>query len=358
MLRQKPGFFATRRSAFTLLELLVVVAIIGVLIALLLPAVQKVREAANRSACQNNLKQIGLALHNYHDMLGGFPPAMVTTGGDNLAKGGDGGFIYLLHFLEGDNWLRSWDHQSKWYEGTNFNLVEHQVKIYLCPSNRRTGKIDLAFLAAKAGRPMPDVAACDYLLCKGANAALCENVQVPLSARGVFDVNTRTRLAEIVDGTAHTFAAGEGAGGNPRFGLRRYYADTSAATDLFPGQSPYIDQSWSAGPMATEELNSLGLMGGATFGVTAQRGGHSSPFDEPLNYPYGLASFDFNKSCTNSPTASGEIDTIGGFRSVHPGGGHFLYCDGSVRFLQENVAPDTYRALSTMAGGENVADTN
>ena len=115
------------------------------------------------------------------------------------------------------------------------------------------------------------------VLCKGANAALCEVCQIPPAGRGVFDVNSRTRLLDVTDGTSQTFAAGEGAGNNVRFGFRRYYQDTTAATDLFPGQSPRIDQSWSAGPAATRELNSLGLLGGSHLGITALRGGHADP---------------------------------------------------------------------------------
>jgi prepilin-type processing-associated H-X9-DG protein/prepilin-type N-terminal cleavage/methylation domain-containing protein len=345
-----------KRTAMTLLELLVVIAIIAVLIALLLPAVQRVREAANRLACVNNLHQLGIALHHYHDALGSFPPGYTVHGTDNLEMGGFGGFIPLLPFLEQDNWIRSWDPNRNWYEPPNADIVPVEVKLFYCPSNRIHGVIDTSFLIPFAGRPLPNVAACDYLLCKGANAALCEVTQVPPTARGVFDVNTRTRLAEITDGTSTTFAIGEGAGHNPRFGIRHYYPDTTPAHDLFPGQSQLIDQSWSSGPMATHALHSTGLLGGSCLGVTAERGGHADPFDERLNQPLGLPALDCNNGCVNSGTTPGTYDTISGFRSAHPGGGNFLFCDGSVRFVRDAVAPDTYRALSTMAGGEVPGD--
>jgi prepilin-type N-terminal cleavage/methylation domain-containing protein/prepilin-type processing-associated H-X9-DG protein len=345
-----------RRAAFTLIELLVVIAILSILIALLLPAVQKVREAASRIKCANNLKQIGLALHLHHDANRSFPTGYSIRGSNNLELGGFGGFVHLLPYLEQDNLARRWDLNGKWFEPPNSALVSTQVKVFYCPSNRPDGVVDMSFLVPRAGRPLPNLAATDYLLCKGANAALCEVAQVPPAGRGVFDVNTRTTLAEIADGASQTFAAGEGAGHSRRFGFRLYYHDASPATGLFPGQSPLIDQSWSSGPAATEELHSLGLMGGSYLGVTALRGGHADPFDEPMNRPLALPAFDYNNGCTNAGTAPGAYDTTAGFRSVHPGGCHFLYCDGSVRFVTEGITPAAYRGLSTMAGGEVIGD--
>jgi prepilin-type N-terminal cleavage/methylation domain-containing protein/prepilin-type processing-associated H-X9-DG protein len=345
-----------RRAAFTLIELLVVIAIIGVLVALLLPAVQKVREAAHRAACTNNLKQLGVALHHHHDAQGSFPAGITVGHTDNLEMGGFGGFVPLLPYLEQENWFRRWDPGRTWYEPPNDGIVGIEVKVFYCPSNRTGGVIDMSFLVAAAGRPLPNLAACDYLLCKGANAAMCEVTQVPAGGRGAFDVNTRTRLTDVADGTSTTFAVGEGAGNNPRFGIRHYYQDTAAATDLFPGQSPRIDQSWSSGPTATQALHSLGLLGGATLGVTALRGGQADPFDERMNNPLVLPALDYNNGCVNAGTARGTYDIISGFRSVHPGGCHFLFCDGSVRFVRESVAPVTYRGLSTIAGGEILGD--
>jgi prepilin-type N-terminal cleavage/methylation domain-containing protein len=345
-----------KHKAFTLVELLVVISIIAVLIALLAPAVQQAREAANRISCVNNLKQMGIALHNHHDSLGSFPPGYTVKGTDDLQMGGFGGFIPLLPFLEQDNWIRTWDPNRTWYDLPNADIVFREVKVFYCPSNRTNGVIDTSFLIPFAGRPLPNVAACDYLLCKGANAALCEVTQVPPAGRGVFDVNTRTRLTDITDGTSNTFAIGEGAGNNRRFGIRRFYPDTAAAQNLFPGQSSLIDQSWSSGPMATQALHSTGLLGGSCLGVTAQRGGYDEPFDERMNHPFGLAALDFNNGCTNSGTTPGMYDTISGFRSIHHAGCNFLFCDGAVHFVSQTLSPNAYRALSTMAGGEVVND--
>jgi prepilin-type N-terminal cleavage/methylation domain-containing protein/prepilin-type processing-associated H-X9-DG protein len=345
------------RRGFTLIELLVVIAIIAVLIGLLLPAVQKVREAANRMSCTNHLKQLGLALHNYHGTYDSFCPGIRISGNDDLQFAEtSGGFRLLLPFLEQDDLARQWDPKQLWYAGTNAQLVTVPVAVYFCPSNRSRGAVDVQFLVPRVGFPLPNPTACDYLLCKGANSAFCATTQVPGPARGIFDVNTSTRISDITDGTSYTFAAGEGAGGNPRYLMRRYYPDTQPEPHPQTRQPTVADQSWASGPLATEALHSFDAVFGSTLGITAVRGGFTPVFDEPMNNPLVLAAVDYNNACDNRGTATRTYDTCSGFRSLHPGGCNFLFADGSVRFMQQTVTPEVYRALSTMAGGEIVPD--
>ncbi len=344
-----------QRSAFTVVELLVVMAIIGVLIGLLLPAVQKTREAANRVACLNNLKQLGIALQAYNVAYGTFPIGVITDQNqDDLIVGQATAYDLLLPFIEQDNLQKSWDPSQPWYQGANADEARVQVRLFFCPSNRTQGTVDYQPLGTAIGKTLPDAAAStDYLFCKGSNANLCPNGMIPSTAVGMFDVNRARRFTDITDGSSNTFAMGEGAGSSPLYLARANYTDTSPAVSP-AGQLVRIDQAWAAGLVEDTAAAGSGYLYGSVLGVTAQRGGFQPPFDEPLNNPLVMAAVDNNQTCDNSGTDPGTYDTVSGFRSVHPGGANFLFGDGSVRFINQSVSAATYEGLSTIAGGETL----
>ncbi len=345
------------RRAFTLVELLVVIAILGVLMGLLVPAVQKVREAAARVACQNNLRQLGLALHHYHLVNGSFPPGMTMT--SDLQDAWATGYTYLLPYLEQDNLYRLYHFDAPWYTTANYEAVGFEVKEFYCPSNRTGGSLDLTAIQAQWGVPMPPRAgACDYAFCKGANAGMSgDATRVPPAARGVFGVSTQTngvftvKLLDISDGTSSTFAMGDAAGGSSRYPVCRLDDPTQPEVNPLTGQQDYLEQSWSAAGLT----DTVHPWYGSVFAVTAQYGMAPDPRDEPMNRRPGSPTV-----ASNDPSGynrSGR-DRVSGFRSLHTGGCNFLFCDGGVRFVGEAIAPATYRALSTYAGGEVIDGEN
>jgi prepilin-type N-terminal cleavage/methylation domain-containing protein/prepilin-type processing-associated H-X9-DG protein len=341
------------RRGFTLIELLVVIAIIAVLIALLLPAVQKVREAAHRAHCQNHLRQLGLALHQYHGVHGTFPPGLVTSQ-VSLTNAEATGFTLLLPFLEQDNTRRLYDFEQAWFAPANAVAVAIEVPAFFCPSNRTGGSIELGAIAAEWNTKLPPrAAACDYAFCKGANGALHKNWEkTPLTVRGVFGIRQPddlqgVRILQMVDGTSSTLAMGDAAGGTAMY-LVRDLANPTQAVLTSTGQPIPIEQSWSAAGLT----DAAHPWYGSVFAVTAQYGLPPNPRDEPMN----------RRPAT--PTVYGNdpkgdnfkgLDTVSGFRSVHPGGCNFLFCDGGVRFVQQSIQPAAFRALSTYAGGEVLA---
>jgi prepilin-type N-terminal cleavage/methylation domain-containing protein/prepilin-type processing-associated H-X9-DG protein len=343
------------RQAFTLPELLVVIAIIAVLIGLLIPAVQQVREAASRVKCANNLKQLGLALHNYHLTQGCFPPGMIASG-SNMSDAEASGFTYMLPYLEQDNTHRLYHFDVPWFNAENYQVVGIPVKVFFCPSNRDQGFIDLQPIAEEWQTPLPPRAAsCDYAFCRGANGAVNYDwTRIPSAVRGVFNIrppgenHSGVRIEDISDGTSSTFAMGEAAGGNASFLVRDLTDPLKPALQTLSGQPIAVEQSWSAAGIGDGSHPWFG----SVFAVTAQYGLATDPRDEPMNRRPTTPTVWGNDP--RGDNRSGK-DLISGFRSLHRGGCNFLFCDASVRFVVQTVRPDVYRALSTYAGGEVVS---
>ena len=305
-----------QRRGFTLIELLVVIAIIAILIALLLPAVQQAREAARRSTCKNNMKQIGLAMHNYHDAFSVFPI------GQQPGQSRPNWRVGILPYLDQAplyNQLdtTSGDFQSP-YTGANSILTDLVVQVYACPSSPLSTN-STAFTNSGRGQTHHYVGVSGAYPDPGGNSAACiASANWGMSSfncnNGMLLQVATVRMRDVTDGTSNTLLVAEQSGlVNNRELPANYYGGWSSTTASKPvSASP--GASWGSG-------------------ITSIRYAPNSDFD----------------SATGGAATTFAGNTI--VNSFHVGGIHGLLTDGSVRFISENVDLDLLRAVSSKADG-------
>jgi prepilin-type N-terminal cleavage/methylation domain-containing protein/prepilin-type processing-associated H-X9-DG protein len=330
------------RHAFTLVELLVVIAIIGIMMGLLLPAVQKIRESAARMKCSNNLKQIGLALHNYHDTLNRFPPGYIDGNKDPLSTPdndvgpGWGWGAFLLPFLEQDNLYKQIDFTQGVLTGNNALLAQTPLTIYQCPADGNQDPFPV--YDSTFANPIVTLAHANYVGCNGwlecfngaggnyQGGVGTDGLPGPLgqACRGVFYRNSKSTFASVTDGTSSTILAGERSSN---------HAPSTWTAAVPGGRCP----AW----MATQPPAIYAPPPGPWY--------DNADWGEALVLAHGNA--------THLPSADFPIYDPDTFYSYHTGhGANFLFVDGSVHFLTSSINPTTYQALCTMSGGEVATD--
>jgi prepilin-type processing-associated H-X9-DG protein/prepilin-type N-terminal cleavage/methylation domain-containing protein len=297
------------RRAFTLIELLVVIAIIGVLVGLLLPAVQKIREAANRMKCQNNLKQIGLALHNFHGTHDGFPPGRVLGPFAPLnipANVEHGSFPFFLPYLEQEALARQYRYDLSWFHPDNQPAVTMHLKVAQCPSAEPDRMVTGGRGLGYGGK-----AACtDY--------AAIRNVDQELVNSGLVD-----RVGIYQSAMCHNFMGS----------LDRSIPD-GASTSLVFGEVAGRPAAYAAGrkvPGGDEVL-----------------GGPWASFDN------GLTVKGFSFDGTTKPGRCAINCNNQDVYSFHPGGANILFADGHVKFVSAAIDVREFVKLVTRMGGEVV----
>ncbi len=272
----------SRRQAFTLVELLVVITIIGILIALLLPAVQSAREAARRAQCASNMKQLGLAMQNYHSVLNCFPPGFMVVGATATdTPGGWAWGVFLMPYIEQCP-LQEKLSPAKYRleqvvnDPTLLPMLQADLSVFRCPSS------PIGPLRTHKGAPYPQVASANYTCCRGFYS-FSGTTHLTKRNNGLLYGESATRIQEVIDGTSNTFAVGE---------------RTAFGTSL------QDDGSWPSwcGPGGSGAMNTV-----------------SSAVCYQLNHPSSMHAFS----------------------SHHPGGAMFCYVDGSAHFISETIRSDS-----------------
>jgi prepilin-type N-terminal cleavage/methylation domain-containing protein/prepilin-type processing-associated H-X9-DG protein len=341
------------RNGFTLIELLVVIAIIAVLIALLLPAVQAAREAARRAQCTNNLKQLGLALHNYHSAVGSFPmgsttaysdPGVQTTWGTWSAQS------LMLPYLEQTQVYNAINFDwTNWYDvGAPINSTAWNLNLvsFYCPSDGQTGQFNNNNYFGSIGTTT------DY------SGGTVSNPNG--SSTGIFSHLLTFSIANVTDGTSNTIAFSEGLVGTVPSQQMRWRDDLSSAA----GQGAYLYDANSNMQLVLTDLQTCSTWWTQKTNLPTVANSHGfrwgvgDPGDSlfqtlvppnSVTYPWA----DCRMDC--GPTCGAVFSGYHNATSNHPGGVNVTFADGSVRFVQSSISMTTWWALGTKANGEVVS---
>jgi prepilin-type N-terminal cleavage/methylation domain-containing protein/prepilin-type processing-associated H-X9-DG protein len=347
-----------RRRGFTLIELLVVIAIIGVLVSLLLPAVQAAREAARRSQCINNLKQIGLALQNYHSAVGSFPVGSTRQPNDVVFNTvGETWWGWSSHAM-----MLPYMEQSPLYNAANFSftpeisdgtshpmnstVVRTVINVFMCPSDANAGKRNINSYSASMGTSVG---------------------MVTNDSAGIFNTWYCTSISGITDGTSQTVAFSEGVVGNGRGNGRGNVSPSSHAKgNGVQGGGPgdfslvdansdpnrvmtaltYCSQQWS-NLSSTQISDQRGWRWASGLAAHTMYNHIQTPNDSQYKFAY------CRHSCGPWCQPDGSVSVAA--TSNHSGGVNALMADGSVRFIKDSIQRATWWALGTKAGSETVS---
>ena len=335
------------RRGITLIEVVTVAAVFAVLLGILVPAVQRAREQARRDACRDNLRMVGMALSEYHDIWGCLPPTIASDGKLDIGTSPHAlialGLWQAYHPLGYDPKVH-WSKASAEVAGTVFPE-------FLCPSRTHPEVVSSPSLGL-LGLPVgSEFATTDYLLSKGPNDSWClpegphKFGPVANDVRGAFGLGQVTRLKDIADGQGTTMVMGEGAAG-PRWPTIRRDRPLEPYRHPTTGEAAESYNFWISPRInTTKDQAQHGLVMTGLFGTTAV----------PLNNRYIMETLADSEALDDCrPSAKGGPHRTSGFRSEHQAGGMFLFADGTVHFLHENLDSGLYRAFSTIQGEETI----